>query len=197
MNLGLRDTYNKKNSPLEWPRPLKTTERTAVLNAAKKAGRDAHITVAAMLYLGARPLDVVTMAVYNALGDAIKMGHGFLAVPWEFKTIVDNEIYGLGIHYDERVTENTEQEAMEEMEAAFDAAGLDTDGAWLRLRRTAAILHYVYGWTKEDYIKDCFTETYRMPGRLKDVYYNPDMFDSYKKGLITDDGAIVVPFCFV
>lgn len=197
MNLGLRDTYNKKNSPLEWPRPLETTERTAILKAAKEAGRDAHITVAAMLYLGAQPRDVVTMTVYSALGEAIRMGSGFLTIPLVFSEIVWNEWDGQRIDYRERVTENTEKEAAAAAVAAFDAAGLDTDKAWLRLRRTAAILHHINRWTKDGYIEDCFTETCRMPGRLKDVYYDPDMFDSYKKGLITDDGAIVVPFSFV
>lgn len=197
MNLGLREVYKKGMRPGEWPRPLTDAEQAAILKAAAEAGRDAHITVAAMLYIGARPLDVVNMAVYAALGDAIKMGNGFLAVPWDFKKIVVDEIHGQDITYGERVTGNTEKEAAAAAVAAFDAAGLDTAGAWLRLRRTAAILHHINRWTKDGYIEDCFTETCRMPGRLKNVYYDPDMFLSYKKGLITDDGAFVVPFSFV
>jgi len=193
MNLGLKDTYRKGTRPGEWPRPLTDAEQAAILQAAAEAGRDAHITVAAMLYVGARPLDVVNMAVYAALGDAIKLGNGFLAVPWDFKRIVVDELHGQDITYGERVTGNTEKEAAAAAVAAFDAAGLDTAGAWLRLRRTAAILHHMNRWTKDSYIEDCFTETARMPGALKDVYYNPDMEQSYNRGGITEDGAFIVP----
>lgn len=193
MNLGLRDTYRKGTRPEQWPQILTDAEQVAILTAAAEAGRDAHITVAAMLYIGARPLDVVNMAVYAALGDAIKIGNGFIAVPWKFKSIVVDHLQGSGIKYGERVTGNTEQEAAAAAVAAFDAAGLDTAGAWLRLRRTAATLHHVHRWTKDSYIEDCFTETARMPGALRDVYYNPDMEQAYHRGSISADGDFIAP----
>lgn len=197
MNLGLKDAYRKGARPEQWPRPLTDAEQAAILTASADAGKDAHITVAAMLYIGARPLDVVNMPVYAALGDAIKMGKGFIAVPWKFKSIVIEYLHGTDTKYGERVTENTEREAAAAAVAAFDAAGLDTSGAWLRLRRTAAILHHVNGWTKDSYIEDCFTEIDRMSGVFKDVYYNPDMEQAYSNGGITEDGAIIVPLLFV
>ena len=175
MNLGLRDTYKKGTRPGEWPRPLTEDEQEAVLKAAAEAGRDAHITVAAMIYLGARPLDVANMAVYAALGEAIKLGNGFIAVPWDFKSIVVEYLQGTGIKYGEKVTDYIEREAAAAAVAAFDAAGLDTAGAWLRLRRTAATLHHAHRWTKDSYIEDCFTEITRIDDDYKELYYIPDM----------------------
>ena len=190
MNLRLKETYNSGTRPEEWPRPLAEEERKAVLSAADAAGRDAFCVVAAMLYMGLRPNEAADIPFRRAVGDAIEINGRFLHIPAEYKNAVLRKFEGVPFLLNQRLTDYRETDAAAAAVAAFDAAGLDTAGAWLRLRRTAAQLHYMYRWTRAEDIERWFSETRRMNGYLKEVYYNPEAMRAYDSGTIDADGVL-------
>lgn len=117
------------------------------------------IILAAVLYLGLDIKDAVKVRYCTACGDAIenrKRG-AFLHIPNEYRRIVSEAAAG-GFQLKDRLTDSTPEEAEEAINTTFSRAGLVNVNTVNQLRRTAARLHYVNMWTREEELKRYFPE---------------------------------------
>lgn len=142
---------------------LKAAEIEKVIEAAK-AGEDPRrdmILLANCLYLGMDGKAAVNVRYCSACGDAIenRTRGAFLHIPNEYRRIIAEAARSSApFQLKDRLTD-TEPEAAESVIASvFARAGLDTVNGIERLRRTAARLHYVNQWTREEEIARYFPE---------------------------------------
>ena len=188
MNHGLNEVYNKTTDSKEWAKALTDAEWMAIWQAAARLGEETFVIIAAMLYTGATPQEAARMRVYEAMGEAVKRGRGYLPIPQVFRRIIAERMKRENLGYDWYITSITGPRAEAAVIAVFEKAGIDTDKAWLRLRRTAACIHYAGFGTKAKDIEACFSELSRIRAYLKEGYYNTGNIGEYAKGEATKDG---------
>lgn len=169
-----RDAY--KGPRETWPRVLTEREREAVLQAARE-GEDAErslLIIAAMLYLGLSVLEAAKVRYCTACGDAVEdvKRKAFLHVPPEYRRILLEVIEGRGgVCMADQVITCTQKEAENAVKGAFIRAGLSPEFCFMRLRRTAAWMHYENQWTPGPYIERWFKETEYIRETQREYFY--------------------------
>lgn len=173
--MKLKETYQK--APIYWPYWLTEEEQERIVKAAAEsdsAKRDT-IIIAGMLYLGLTAKEAATIRYCTANGDAIERegGGAFLHIPNAYR----RKIYGAMGNIDtipltERLIKCTQKEAEEAAERIITRSGFAAEIGKLRIRRTAARLHYINGWTWEGDIRQWFTEiNFIRPKQNRVLYY--------------------------
>jgi integrase len=169
-----RDAYE---GPREtWPRVLTEREREAVLQAARE-GEDAErslLIVAAMMYLGLPVLEAAKVRYCTACGDAVEdvKRKAFLHVPPEYRRILLEVIEGRGqVYMGEQLITCTQKEAENAVKSAFERAGIPKEFCFMRLRRTAAWMHYENQWTPGPYIERWFKEIDYIKDKQQQYFY--------------------------
>jgi len=159
-----------------WPRWLDEAEQGRLLEAAKsgaEAKRDTLI-IAAMMYLGLSAAEASKVCFCTACGDAIedrKRG-AFLHIPNDYRKIVaemveDGEI----IRLKDRLIDCTQKDAENAVKQVFQRAGMAVEYCFMRLKRTAAHLHYINNWTWCGDIERWFYEIGFIKSCNKALYY--------------------------
>lgn len=172
--MTIRDAY--KGPRERWPRVLTEQERKAVLQAARE-GEDAEralLIVAAMLYLGLPVLEAAKVRYCTACGDAVEdmTRKAFLHVPPEYRRILLEVIEGRsGTRMADQMITCTQKEAENAVKGAFVRAGLSPEFCFMRLRRTAAWLHYENQWTPGPYIERWFKEIDNIKDTQRQYFY--------------------------
>lgn len=169
-----KEMYSR--APHIWPKWLDEAEREQLLQAAKsgvEAERDTLI-IAAMLYLGLSAVEASKVRFCTACGDAIedrKRG-AFLHIPNEYRKIVAETIGKKeNIWLKDRLTECTQKDAENAVKQVFQRAGLEVEYCFMRLKRTAAHLHYINEWTWSGDIERWFYEIGFIKDYNKSLYY--------------------------
>lgn len=167
-----------QTEPEKWPHWLTDAEMQKVIRAAKEgenAKRDTLLT-AAVLYLGLTPEEAAGIRYCTANGDAIEnrniYNRALLHIPNEYRRMI-NEALGEqdSFYLLDRLTDCAAADAAEAIAQVFDRAGLPKKNAAIRLRRTAARLHYLKGWTPERELFNWFSDIDSIPDENKTFYY--------------------------
>lgn len=164
------------NMPGKWPRVLQEEERKRLFEAAK-CGEESEkniLLLASMLYLGLSVDEVIKIRFCTVCGDAIenrKRG-AFLHIPNEYRKMVFEIVKNReNIQLKERLIECTKKEAENLIIHIFIRAGIDTEFCFMRIKRTAAHLHYINGWTWSGNIERWFFEMGFIKSIDKSAYY--------------------------
>ena len=172
--MKIKETYQK--APMYWPWWLSDEEQERIIKAAE-AGEDARrdtVIIAGMLYLGLTAKEAAAIRYCTANGDAIerKGGAAFLHIPNAYRRIIYSAMGELDtIPLTDRLITCTQKDAEAAAEAVLSRAGIAAEVGLLRLRRTAARLHYVNGWTWEGDILKWFSDIEYIPEEHKVLYY--------------------------
>jgi len=169
-----RETYKK--DPMYWPMWLSDAEQERIIKAAE-AGENARrdtVIIAGMLYLGLTEKEAAAIRYCTANGDAIerKGGAAFLHIPNAYRRIIYGAMGELEtIPLTEKLITCTQKEAEEAAAEVLSRAGISAEVGALRLRRTAARLHYLNSWTWEGDILKWFSDIEYIPEEHKVLYY--------------------------
>ena len=169
-----KETYQK--APMYWPWWFSDEEQERIIKAAA-AGDNARrdvIIIAGMLFLGLSAKEAAAIRYCTANGDAIerKGGAAFLHIPNAYRRMIYKAMGEIDtIPLTDRLISCTQKEAEEAAEGVLSRAGIAAEIGLLRLRRTAARLHYVNGWTWEGDILKWFSDIEYIPEEHKVLYY--------------------------
>ena len=177
-----KEMYSR--SPGEWPRWLDETDQERLLKAAR-SGADAErdtLIIATMMYLGLSAREASKISVNTVFEDAIedrKRG-AFLHIPNEYKKIVLEIVKKKeNFSFDDRLIQCTMKDAESAVTQAFQRAGIDIQHCFMRLKRTAAHLHYNNEWTPIDYIERWFYEIGFIKNFEISLYYRDDKLNGF------------------
>lgn len=169
-----KETYQK--DIMYWPVWLSDAEQERIIKAAA-AGEDARrdtVIIAGMLYLGLTAKEAAAIRYCTANGDAIerKGGAAFLHIPNAYRRLIYGAMGELDtIPLTDKLITCTQKEAEAAAEGVLSRAGIAAEVGLLRLRRTAARLHYVNGWTWEGDILKWFSDIEYIPEEHKVLFY--------------------------
>lgn len=143
---------------------LNAAEIEKIIEAAK-AGDNARrdmILLANCLYLGLDGKAAAGVRYCTACGDAIenRTRGAFLHIPNEYRRIIADAAARSSAPFQlkDRLTDCEPEAAEGVIASVFERAGLSTFNCIERVRRTAARLHYVNQWTREEEIARYFPE---------------------------------------
>ena len=96
----------------------------------------------------------------------------FLHIPAEYRRLLQEVIDGHGlVHMADQLIICTHKEAENAVKGAFGRAGLSTEFCFMRLRRTAAWMHYQNQWTPGPYIERWFKEIDYIKDTQRQYFY--------------------------
>lgn len=175
-----------KKEPMYWPMWLSDEEQAQIITAAEEgenARRDI-IIIAGMMFLGLSAKEAAAIRYCTVNGDAIerKGGAAFLHIPNAYRRMIYKAIGDIStVPLADRVISCTQKEAEEAAEAVLSRAGFAAEVAALRMRRTAARLHYMNGWTWEGDILRWFRDIESIPEGNKVLYYREETEEEMQK----------------
>ena len=159
----------------KWDSWLSLEEIFKIKEAAKN-DYNSTVIIAGCIYLGVRPYPAALMTIYRAYGDALesRTKNAYLHIPDEYKKML-RAVGAEGKTRSGRITKCTKKEAETAVKNAFMAAGIEYTNAEDRMKRTAAHMHYKYGWTPIEQLQSWFSEKKIEPTGTHN--YNMPYFD--------------------
>lgn len=179
---------NQENYMNAWPAWLSMEEINRIRDAAR-GDLEGSVVVAGCLYLGLSPVSAARIRTGRAYGDAVenRTNKAFLHIPIEYRRMIERE----GITRragNDRLIDSTEEQAQQAINRVFCKAGIDTENAADRLRRTAARLHYYNHWTPKEQIERWFKNDLRKfcPGIRRAAFYRLILTDEEQQAIIDE-----------
>lgn len=165
-----------QDAVIGWPLWLSDDEQKRIIKAASEGENPKRdiIIIAGMLLLGLSAKEAAGLRYCTVNGDAIekKGGAAFLHIPNTYRRMIYKAVGELEtIPLTDKLLTCTQKEAEEAAAAVLSRAGFAADVAILRMRRTAARLHYLNGWTWEGDIKRWFSDIGYIPEENRELYY--------------------------